>query len=143
MKKFLITLYSIPGKLVTKARRSSVHVRALAIVVFCVLCVALYLYANRQSDNTFAIEYSAYDVLAQQADNAAYVPGAQNNPVRVALDQDLTAVLDQTVSAPKRLAFATQGLADLKDSESQIDLISSTTAKVDAQVAKMQVVEIE
>ena len=47
--------------------------------------------------------------------------------------------MDQSNSAPKRLAFATQGLVDLKDSESQIGDISSTTDKVDAEIAKMQV----
>ena len=139
MKKILHTIHSFFRRIFGSVRTSSVHVRVLAIIGFCALCVALYLYANQQSDNTFVTEYAAYDTLAAQADNAAYIPGAQTNPVRVALDQDLTEVLDQSISVPKRLAFADQGLADLKDSESQIDAISSTTEKVDAQVAKMQV----
>ena len=139
MKKILHTIHSFFHWLTAYARRSSVHVRALSIIVFCALIVGAFIYVTQRSDSAFDAEYAVYNDLASQADNAAYIPGAETDPVRVALDQDLTEVLDQSNSAPKRLAFATQGLVDLKDSESQIGDISSTTDKVDAEIAKMQV----
>ena len=134
-----ILLISIPGGIVRAVRRTSLNVRVAAFLIFCGLCVAAYIYSTHQSDQTFNLEYAVYANLAGEADNAAFVPGAQTNPVRIALDQDLTRALDQSISAANRLQFATQGLADLKESLSQIDTISSTTAKVDIEIAKMQV----
>jgi len=139
MKKTLHTIYVLFHRTITAARRSSVHVRALSIVIVCGMVVGAFIYMTHRSESAFDVEYAAYTDLASQADNAAYIPGAETNPVRVALDQDLTEVLDQSNSVARRLAFADQGLVDLKDSEAQIDTISSTTDKVDVQVAKMQV----
>jgi hypothetical protein len=139
MKKILHTIHSFFRRLAAYVRGSSVHARALSVIIVCALIVGAFMFVTQQSGKAFDAEYAVYDTLAAQADNAAYIPGAQTNPVRVALDQDLTEVLDQTIDAQKRLAFADQGLIDLKDSESQIDDISSTTDEVDAQIAKMQV----
>ncbi len=130
---------SVTRAITVSIRSSSVHVRALAIILLCGLLMGAYLFATRESDKTFDTQYAAYAPLASSADNAAYVPGASTNPVRIALDQVLTGVLDQSVTSSKRLELANQGLDILKQSEEQIASISSTTAKVDALVAKMQV----
>jgi hypothetical protein len=143
MKKLLHLIHSFFRRIFASARRSSVHVHALSIIVICGVIIGAFIFATRQSDKTFDTEYAVYNDLAAQADNSAYIPGAVTNPIRVALDRDLTEVLDQSNAAPKRLAFATQGLADLKYSENQIGDISSTTAKVDAQIAIMQVNNVD
>ncbi len=139
MKKSLHIITKVFSRIVTRAGKTSVHIWALAIVLVCAFFIALYLYANWQSNKTFDAEYAVYNTFAGQTDNTAYIPGAQTNPVRIALDQDLTLVLNQSVTAPLRLKAAAQGLVDLKNSESQIEAISSTTDKVDAQIAKMQI----
>jgi hypothetical protein len=127
------------GAVVRIIRGSSIHVRVIALLLLIGACTALYIYSTHQSDKTFDIEYAQYAALAAQADNAAYIPGAQGNPVRVELDQTLTQVLDQSTPAAARLKLAGDGLGFLNEAESQIADISSTTAKVDVQVAKMQV----
>jgi len=128
-----------PARIARYLRTSSVHVRALLVVCFCALCFGVYLLLSQQADQSFDLDYAAYEKVALADDNAAYIPGAQSNPVRVALDQTLTQVLDQHASNTARLTNATQGLAILTQSESQIADISSTTAAVDTLIAKMQV----
>jgi hypothetical protein len=105
----------------------------------CILFGGMFFYSSKQSDTTFEKEYAIYDDLAAQADNAAYIPGAQVNPIRLELDHTLAQVLDQSTSPSNRLSLSTQGLEYLTVSEAQIAAISSTSAKVDAHIAKMQI----
>ena len=123
----------------TIIRTSSLNARVATFLGFCVIGIGIYLYATHQSDQTFAQEYASYTELAAQDDNAAYIPGAQVNPVRIELDQNLTQMLTGHITDTQRLALAQQGLGFLNDSKGQIDSITTIDDKVKAQVAKMQV----
>ena len=138
-KKILHTLYSFVSAFARTIRDSSIHVRTVALLLVCAIGVGVFLYGNRATDQTFSTDYAIYADIAAQADNAAYVPGAQSNPVRVALDQALTQILEGTISDSERLTLANEGLTLVQQSEDQIGDISSTSAKVDVAIAKMQV----
>ncbi len=139
LKKALHPLYSflvgIPGAI----RRASIHVKVAIVLLVCAAVVGGFIYANRQTDHTFAKDYAAYANIAAQGDNAAYIPGAENNPVRVAIEQALTQILQGQVTDAARLTLSTEGLSLLQQSEAQIGDISSTSAQVDVAIAKMQV----
>ena len=120
----------------------SIHLKVAAFLLACALIAVWAYFATRQTDHTFSDDYVIYAAKAAAADNAAYIPGASDNPVRVALDQVLTQILEGRVTDPERLALATQGLSLLTQSEAQIGDISSSSAKVDAAIAKMQLDEL-
>ena len=115
------------------------NIRLAAAIIACVLVLGLLAYLVHRSPSRFAASYTAYSVLAQKQQDAAFVPGAPNNPVRQQLSQFLTQILAKQTSAKERLKLATQGLSSLGDSEKQINEIGTTGEKVDSAIAKMQV----
>src|SRR5690349_20077640 len=105
------------------------------VVVFAAL--ALLAYHIHISTDRFAQKYRDYAVLANVSDIGADVPGAQNNPVRMQINDTLTQVLADKMTDAERLALARHGLELLTFSNKQIDAISPKLDAADASAKEM------
>jgi|GEM_PF-1617368 len=105
------------------------------VVVFAAL--ALLAYHIHISTDRFAQKYRDYAVLANVSDIGADVPGAQNNPVRMQINDALTQVLANKMTDAQRLALAQHGLELLTFSNKQIDAISPKLDAADASAKEM------
>ena len=105
----------------------------LGILILAVLCVYI-AYASHE----FRRAYATYTTLVQANVDAAYVPGAENNPLRQHLNTVLSQVLARPMSAKERMDFAEEGLKVLKAAEQQIDVIGDTGDKVQLSITYMQ-----
>lgn len=108
----------------------------LAAVLLCAVFVSGVLYYLAKQGGE---EYVTYAALAQAHSDAAYLAGAQNNPIRQELNRELALSLSPSASNAERLTHAQGGLQLLVLAEQQIDEIGTVGAKVDTLVAKMQV----
>lgn len=115
------------------------HVLPIAVLLIAGAIFGGYHLLSRGAAAAFAELYGQYAAMAERVDNAAYVPGAQNNPVRQQLNAVLQEVLFERTSPERRLLLADIGLQLLEQSREQLDLLSGEKDVVDAQVAKMQV----
>jgi len=109
----------------------------IVVVVLAIVGGALWWYTN-DSLSKFIAAYDSYEVLAGVQQNAAYVPGATNNPVRDQLNADLGQVLGDKTPAKERLARAAEGLELLKQLNTQVDAINTTGEPVAGAIAAFE-----
>ena len=90
------------------------------------------------ASNEFLHAYATYARLSKANVEAAYMPGAEQNPIRQHLNTILSQVLARPMSAKERLSFAREGLAVLKEGETQIDTIGDSGDKVQLSITYME-----
>lgn len=113
--------------------------RLIALIVVCLIIVAGVGYALYHSASGSVDRYTVYATLAEEHEQAAYLVGAANNPVRQELNQVLSEALARPMTSSERLQLAEHGKELLKEAEGQIDMIGELGAKVDTAIAQMQV----
>lgn len=104
---------------------------ALPLLVL-VLCLAGLWGYGWYERGQFARAYSIYIEKATVEQNAAFVPGAAQNPLRGQLNQTLERLLAPGTTAKDRLDLAHQGLDLVIESNAQVDAIGLTAPDVDA-----------
>lgn len=115
------------------------HAIPLAVVLASLAAFGGYYLLAQRSAASFAAMYEEYASLAAEADNAAFLPGAQNNPVRQQLNTVLQELLFERTSRERRLELVGVGLELLEKSKEQLDLLTVRKDAADAQAARMQV----
>lgn len=112
---------------------------APAIVVVLLMC-ALGMVARHivQANAAFSHAYLVYAALADDADTAAYVPTAMNNPSRQELNALLNAVLGNVTPPAERLQKSQRGLFLLENSATQLDAIGPKVDAVDTAIEAME-----
>lgn len=116
---------------------SSVHIPSIVVVLIFIaggLLARHIVLANA----AFSHAYLEYAALADDADTAAYLPTATNNPLRQELGVTLNAVLGNTISPLERVAKAQRGLELLESSRAQIDAMTAKIDAVDEAIAAME-----
>lgn len=111
----------------------------LAIIVVLLMCVLGVIGHHVATANTaFNHAYLVYAAAADDADMAAYVPTATNNPVRQELNMILVQVLGNKMTDAERLAKVQRGLELLKASGQQVDGISPKLDAVEVALEGME-----
>jgi len=106
----------------------------LAIVI-----LVAFLYKSDGNTNTnFKDVYAQYVGVAKEHEIAAYIPGIPENTVRERLNQILSEILVEEISASQRLSISKEGLDLIKISERQIDAIGDTGVLVGGAITKMK-----
>ena len=105
-------------------------------MVFALAAGALY-GVNWYSKSKFIEAYNSYEALAALQQNAAFVPGAADNPVRDQLNTALSQVLAKETSASKRLQLSSQGVDLVKQLNAQADDIHTTGEPVAASITAL------
>ena len=106
------------------------------IVLGAFLIGGAYFYISRNV--AFEDDYAAYTALAEEHTQAAYLPAANNNPLRQELNQTLGQVLAGEMSNSERLALAERGLELLDELEQQIDAIGERGIAVDEAITALE-----
>lgn len=114
-----------------------------SIVAVCVLLLAgvlgwSYVQHYREASAHAASEYSSYRELMKRHENAAYIPGADENPIRQELNTTLARILTDKMSDAERIALAKKGNLLLKESEKQIDAMGADNDAVNASIARIE-----
>jgi hypothetical protein len=106
-------------------------------MLFFALCVlglvAAFFWMRSSGEVTRALE--SYQALSRAHEEAAYLPGIPENPVRERVNAILSDVLARPMEPAERLARAQEGLSVLKDAEVQIDAIGDVGEKVQIAIA--------
>jgi hypothetical protein len=99
----------------------------LALVVVILMCaLGALAYHVVRADTEFSHAYLIYAAAADEADTAAYLPTATNNPARLDLNRTLIEVLQNKLTDPERLAKARHGLELVRELKNEIDAITPT-----------------
>jgi hypothetical protein len=109
----------------------------LGVFVVAALLVAWFVYSSYSRDQ-FGREYSRYSLAASVQQNAAFVPGAEANPLRQSLNQMLGLLLAKETKPPQRLILAREGLGLIAQMNKEIDAIGDTAPSVTESIARMQ-----
>ena len=112
---------------------NGLSVIAGAIFVAC----AFLAYDIHTATDNFAHVYRDYAVVAGSSDTAAYVPSAENNPIRSEMNTVLANILQGKLTPAERLALAKRGLELLAISVKQIDAINARLDATNAAAERM------
>jgi len=113
--------------------------RSFLAGLFVVLaCAAAAWWWDAAAGARFAQAYRTYQTAAAAHEQAAFLPGDTQNPVRGALNQALAQALAQNATAAERLSLAQKGLSLIEDLNKQVDAIGDTAAPADAGVEVME-----
>lgn len=111
----------------------------IALMAVCLIVVGAVAYSFHRSATGSVDRYTVYATLAEKHEQAAYLVGAANNPVRQELNRVLSETLARSMSPSERLKLAMHGDELLKEAEGQIDAIGDLGVQVDTAIAQMQV----
>lgn len=111
----------------------------VAFIAVCVLVGAVALYQMYRAAEGAVDRFTAYERAATEQQDAAFLVGSVDNPVRQELNLILSEVLQKNMTTSARLKRAQDGLVLLKEAELQIDTIGEIGAQVDTAIAQMQV----
>jgi hypothetical protein len=117
--------------------RKALIVTAVIVVIVVLGVYGVYHFIHRHDAEDQA-EYASYIALAKAHENAAYIPGAGDNPVRQELSKVLFEILTRKMTDAERLKLAQEGEAVIKQSTIQIDDIGTTGEPVDAAIARIE-----
>jgi hypothetical protein len=92
-------------------------------LIMCAILGASILVLSHRATSAFETSYEGYAALAATTDNSAFIPGAQDNPVRAQINELLTSVLSDKMSDADRALKSHEGLKLLDQSNVQIDNI--------------------
>ena len=107
-------------------------------VVLCIVSVAGVWWYDNHARNAFGRAYSKYQIAAAIQQNAAFVPGAEANPVRDSLNRTLAQLLAKDTKPAERLVLANQSLQLIAQLNTQIDTIGDTAPAVTSSIATME-----
>ena len=113
-------------------RRISLGFVLTSLVVVLVLFLVVF-----HSFALFAKNYGAYEMVAAEHTNAAYIPSTNDNPVRQELNRLLAESLAKELPVADRLSHARRGLELLKVTEGQIDRIGNKGEEVTAAIIQL------
>lgn len=134
MKKLLKTVQQFLTSLLASQRP-----RVYLVVIAVFVCLGIFAYTTIRSTSQFTDDYAEYAALAKLHQDAAFLLGAPNNPVRQKLNRILSDVLSAPINPAARLALAREGLVLTAETEKQLEAVSKAGEEVDASIAKMQV----
>jgi hypothetical protein len=107
--------------------------------VLCCVLLAVGAFAySRHSLEKFKLLYSRYDLAAATQQNAAFIPGATENPIRSELNTTLARVLTKETKTSERLDLAKHGLALVGEMNKQVDDMDTTGAPVKVAINNLQ-----
>jgi hypothetical protein len=106
------------------------------LLVFALVAGTLY-GVNWYSKSTFINAYNAYQVLAAVQQNAAFVPGAESNPVRNHLNNTLGVVLAKETTPKDRLTLSAEGLDLIKQLNAEVDAMHDTGVPVEESIGTL------
>ena len=89
------------------------------------LCVVIAIVSAVYSKGSFERTYAQYFAAETAYEDAAFKPGAEENPVRQQVNYLLGQVLQAEMTPQERIAVAEQGIMHLNDIEEQIDDIKT------------------
>lgn len=109
----------------------------IILIVLLVLCAAgFYLWHTSAEDTAQALE--SYRLRSFEHLQAAYVPGVPENQSRERLNTILASVLVRPLTPDERRSLAEEGLAALKEVETQIDAIGEAGDRVQIALAYLE-----
>lgn len=111
--------------------------RTRLIILILILIVGAYAY-HRFALYRFEAAYRTYAALATRHDEAALIPMLPENPLRRDLNNALTAVLTNDLSADERLERAREGLVLLVLAEGNIDAVGDVGEDATAAVFALE-----
>lgn len=101
-----------------------------AVALLGVLGVGVWWYSAYALER-FTRSYSIYKEKAGIQQNAAFIPGAAENPLRDQLNKTLTAVLTPGTTAKDRIGLAHDGLNLIIQSNTEVDAIGDAAREVE------------
>lgn len=120
-----------------KLSRRHIIFTVISVALGAILVLCLYAY-NIVVTYTLADEYAQLESLIDAQETRAYVPSAENNPVRQRVNRLLGEVLATGFTQGQRRERAEEGLRLLELMELQIDGIGEATQELDAAIVDIQ-----
>ena len=114
----------------------------MVAVVLVLLGAGSYVFIQHRSSTQSKNRFAAYQEVAKLQEEATYLVGAENNPVRQRLNLVLSQTLAKSMGNAERLNLARQGLDLIQAMNAQIDDIGSYGDQVSTAIAQMQVGEL-